>query len=174
MIIEAGYDVMQLLDSTVNKNARSKRGLWLLVMDEYLRFQSLATVAAEMKMPVEAYIDEVSAALRREPLPPKYIVLAYRTTELLPDSGWLFARDEKLTADGWLGDVQLLGQVVFDRTGYFSTVPRFRFRDYIGLEDLPRSASVLGPHEIGCECVACVHFEQMLYENRKRREANSA
>jgi hypothetical protein len=91
----------------------------------------------------------------------------------MPDSPWLRALDERLTADGWLGDVELLGQVVFDSSGYWSTVPRFDFREYIGLEHLPRSVSVLGPHELGCECVACVHFEQMLHENRLRAKGVS-
>jgi len=174
MIIEAGYDVLQLLDGAVNKNSRSKRGLWLLAMNEYLRFQYLKKVAFDMTLPVEAYIDEVSAALHRDSLPTKYIVLAYRTRESMRDSPWLHALDERLTADGWLGDVELLGQVVFDASGYWSTVPRFSFRDYIGLEHLPRSVSVLGPHDVGCECVACVHFEQMLHENRLRAKGVSA
>jgi hypothetical protein len=174
MIIEAGYDVVQLLDASVNKSARSRRGLWMLTTDEHLRVIAQATIVAEMSLPVEAYIDEVSIALRGSPVPVRYIVLAYATKRPLDDSFWLHAVDERLVSDGWLGEVELLGQVVFARSGFLSTVPRFSFRDYIGLEHLPRSVSVLGPHDIGCECVACVHFEQMLRENRLRRAGTSA
>ena len=174
MIIEAGYDVVQLLDASVNKTGRSRRGLWMLSMDENLRVVAQPRITARMHLPVEAYIDEVSLALRRSPVPVTYIALGYATTLPLDEPFWLHAVDERLSSDGWLGDVELLGQVVFARDGFVSTVPRFSFRDYIGLEHLPRSVSVLGPHDVGCECVACVHFEQMLRENRQRRAGASA
>jgi hypothetical protein len=174
MIIEAGYDVVQLADACVNRNSRSRRVLWMIALDEYLRLVSTSRIAREMRLPVAAYIDEISAALGRSAIPVRYIALAYRAAGDSSDSTWLGEIDERLTADGWLGDVELLGQVVFDRSGYFSTVPRFSFRDYIGLEHLPRAVSVLGPHDLGCECVACVHFEQMLRENRRRANPASA
>jgi len=174
MIIEAGYDVVRLADASVNRNTRTRRALWMIAFDEHLRLVETPRIARDMHLPVAAYIDEISAALRQSPLPVRYIALAYRATGQSSDSSWLGEADERLTADGWLGDVELLGQVVFDRTGCFSTVPRFSFRDYIGLEHLPRAVSVLGPHDVGCECVACVHFEQMLRENRARRDAATA
>jgi hypothetical protein len=174
MIIEAGYDVVQLADASVNRNSRSRRALWMVALDEHLRLVSTSRIAREMRLPVAAYIDEISAALGRSAIPVRYIALAYCAAGDCSDSSWLGEIDERLTADGWLGDVELLGQVVFDRSGYFSTVPRFSFRDYIGLEHLPRSVSVLGPHDVGCECVACVHFEQMLRENRRRTNPASA
>jgi hypothetical protein len=174
MIIEAGYDIVGLAAASVNRNSRTRRALWMIQMDEYLHLLTTTRITRDMALPVAAYIDEISAALRQSPIPVRYIALAYRATSPSIDSAWLGEIDERLTADGWLGDVELLGQVVFDRTGYSSTVPRFSFRDYIGLEHLPRAVSVLGPHDVGCECVACVHFEQMLIENRQRAEAATA
>ena len=174
MIIEAGYDVVLLADASINRNSRTRRALWLIAADENLRLISTDRVTSDMQLPVAAYIDEISAALTRSPVPVRYIALAYRSTGPSSDPRWLGEIDERLTADGWLGDVELLGQIVFDRTGYFSTVPRFSFRDYIGLEHLPRAVSVLGPHDVGCECVACVHFEQLLLENRQSAEAAGA
>jgi len=166
MIIEAGYDLVRLADDSVNRNSRSRRALWMIALDEHLRLLSTPRITRDMNLPVAAYIDEISAALRQSPLPVRYIALAYRAAGHSSESTRLGEADERLTADGWLGDVDLLGQIVFDRTGFSSSVPRFSFRDYIGLEQLPRAVSVLGPHEVGCECVACVHFEQLLHENR--------
>jgi len=174
MIIEAGYDLVRLADASVNGGSRARRALWMIALDEYLRLISTTSIVREMHLPVAAYIDEISAALHRSSMPVKYLALAYRSSTTSSDSTWLGESDERLTADGWLGDVELLGQIVFDRTGVFCTVPRFGFRDYIGLEHLPRAVSVLGPHDVGCECVACVHFEQLLRENRPASDAASA
>lgn len=174
MIIEAGYDVALLADGAVNRSGRSKHGLWAITFDEHLRLVSTDRVVARMELPLPAYIDEISAALRRSPAPVRYLVLAYRSSSARLATISLGSSDERLTADGWLGDVELLGQVVFDSTGCVSTVPRYRFQDYIGLEHLPRAVSVLGPHDVGCECVACVHFEQLLLESRRDAAAGGS
>ena len=167
MIIEAGYDVVLLADAAVNSTGRAKRALWAITFDEHLRLVYTGRVVARMELPLPAYIDEISGALMRSAVPVKYLVLTYRSSSAQISASSLGASDERLTADGWLGDVEMLGQVVFDGSGCVSTVPRYRFRDYIGLEHLPRAVSVLGPHDLGCECVACVQFEQMLLENRR-------
>jgi hypothetical protein len=69
MIIEAGYDVVQLADASVNRNSRSRRALWMIALDEYLRLVSTSRIAREMRLPVAAYIDEISAALGRSAIP---------------------------------------------------------------------------------------------------------
>jgi len=175
MIIEAGYDVLTLLWPEVRKDAESKRALWVLNLDAELHFLSLRKACKDMTKPIEAYVREIRKVLTSDFRPVRYYVLAHTTPEIrIRHDGWLHDIDESLSRVPALIDHHLLGQVVFDPKGYYSTVPRYSFRDYPGLADLPRSASFAGPHPFGCQCPACEKFERTLAENRTQTQLKGA
>lgn len=107
--------------------------------------------------------------------PVTYFVLGHAVPETCASSeGWLYETDERIRLMPALTDYHLLGRVVFDPEGFYSSVPRYSFRDYPALSDLPRSATIRGPHEVGCQCFSCEQYERMLAENWERNRNKSA
>ncbi|HEY0260633.1 MAG TPA: hypothetical protein VGC18_12375 [Lacisediminihabitans sp.] len=172
MIIEAGYDILQLLCPEVMKDAESQRAVWVLSMDERLRLLFIGVVAPTAADRIESHVEDIAKALTRHPGPAKYYVVARTVQSHKGESGdWLRQEDERLNHLPALADHELLGQVVFDPDGYFSSVPRYSFRDYPELEHLPRTAILPGPHPLmSCDCLACVQHKIMLDDNRRRAE----
>lgn len=170
MIVEAGYDVMTLLDPEVRRDDDSMSALWVLVLDENLRYLQLNKALETMSGSADLHVDQIVKSLTCGFGYPKYFVLAHGEPQAMRhDDGWLHDIDERIRKSPALVEFYLLGQVVFDPEGYYSSVARYSFRDYIGLEHLPRSASFPGPHAYPCDCPACKQHELMLETNRKRR-----
>lgn len=175
MIIEAGYDILTLLTPKVLKNVTSKRALWALTMDAELRFLSIRKVSANMTKPIEGYVKEIRRTLTAEFPPVGHYVLAYTIPDVpVHHEGWLDDVETSLSLTPDLVDHRLLGLVVFDPKGYYSSVPRYRFRDYPLLGELPRSESFPGPHPFDCTCPACEQHDRKLHENWKRTHSEIA
>jgi hypothetical protein len=178
MIIEAGYDILELLVNSVanrqstdpSDNAVRDGPLWVLTMDAQLRYWQTTRVVDKMGSSTDEHIDDIARKLNEEPHHSVYYVLAHTTSVTRQaDDDWLYHLDQSIKHHPALEGHELLGQVVFDETGYFSTVPRYSFRDYAGLEHLPRAASFTGPHAwSNCLCAGCVQHEVLLKEIRAR------
>lgn len=175
MIIEAGYDIVELLAGTVRRNDETRRALWVMCMDADLHHLSIRRACDAMTGSIESHVDDIVRVLQTDFRPVTYFALAHAITEDRTNADeWLYESDERMRLLPTLTDHQLLGRVVFDPKGYYSTLPRYSFRDYPQLSDLPRTAIIRGPHEIDCQCVACEQFERMLAENRERHRNRSA
>jgi hypothetical protein len=184
MIIEAGYDIVELLLNGVAKRHSDdtrlhddgEHPLWVLTMDAQLRYWSTTRVVDRMGASTGDHVEDIARTLNDEPQHSVYYVLAHTTNVRRDDDDdWLYEADQIIKDHPSLAGHELLGHVVFDATGFFSTVPRYSFRDYIGLEHLPRAASCAGPHEwLDCPCAACVQFDELLQANRQRSTNRSA
>lgn len=172
MIIEAGYDLLELFakhDSTRRTNT------WVIAMDENLRHLHLTKVGGDASSPLEERIPKIVKALNRRQLRPVvYYALAHLDTELHDDYSTEFDHlNEILELAPELIEYECLGTYLTNGKGFFSSGPYYSFRDYVGYEHLPRSATVLGPHGYPCSGVACARPEEMLQRNRDRHQAST-
>ena len=175
MIIEAGYDILELFSPKVFKRrARYRRGMWVLALDENLRNLYMAKVGGKHQ-DVENRLHAVAKALDRRGLSPiTYWAAAVVDTDYSGDLEEEFHHiDSMLSEAALLADHHYLGCYFSNGKELYGSVPRYSFRDYIGLEHLPRAAACPGPHEIGCTCLACTQFEERLERNRQRHDASS-
>src|SRR3990170_5295419 len=104
MIIEAGYDLGQLIHPELFASDESKRGLWMLAMDKHLRLSFLDKVSEEMSVSVEPHIPDIVAALENHYTPLRYFVLAHMMPRL--GSGiaeWVYRDDTPLRESPSLG-----------------------------------------------------------------------
>jgi hypothetical protein len=168
MIIEAGYDMTELLSPRVHATKANRRALWMLAMDDELRKLFITQVCAEYTFPLEQHIPDIVKALECEYGYVTYFVLAH----MLPQLGnnieqTVYNEDEPLQTAPELEGRQFLGRLVFDGEFMYSSAPQFSFRDYPLHDDLPRIAVVKGPHpHLDCQCLACSQFEAKLAANR--------
>ena len=178
MIIEAGYDLHQILMPTVHESrARGEHGphdspLWLLTLDRDLRVQYLVQVTPDMRGRPADEREAIVAALDCSDLfEVRWLVFAWWSPTVAPvDSGWQrHLDDEALRAAPELADYELLGTVVYDDEGFACTFPRFSFCDYD--EGLPVAAVIHGRHPRGCDCLACEQARVRRAEREERREA---
>ncbi len=175
MIIEAGYDIVELISASVTRDDETRRALWVMCMDADLHYLSIRRACDTMTESIESHVDDIVAILQSDFRPVTYFVLGHAEAEKRanPD-GWLYGTDERIRLMPALTDYQLLGRVVFDPEGFYSSVPRYSFRDYPALSDLPRTATIPGPHEVGCQCLSCETYERMLADNWQRNANRSA
>ncbi|MBX3091203.1 MAG: hypothetical protein KF801_01690 [Cryobacterium sp.] len=161
MIIEAGYDLLELFAPKLFAKHGSKRrtNTWVIAMDENLRHLHLTKVGGDASSPIEERIPQIVKALNKSKLRPVvYYALAHLDTELHGDYEAEFDHlNEILELAPELIEYECLGTYLTNGKGFFSSGPRYSFRDYIGYEHLPRTATVLGPHERPCTCLACTH-----------------
>lgn len=181
MIIEAGYDVAILIHPKLfaKRGARRKSGTWIVAMDEDLRFLYTAKVGGDATAPVLDRIPNIVKALTKynDVWTVAHYVLAHLDTDLQgsfqsQQSNDYFVElhdlDDTLTQTAALADHKLLGVYVSSGEILCGTVPRYSFRDYAGLEHLPRAAVFSGPHGFSCTCGACTQHEEMLRRNREK------
>ncbi len=174
MIIEAGYDILQLFSPKIFKRRRHyRRGMWVLALDENLRNVYLTKVGGKDR-DVEDRLHAVAKALDGRGLSPvAYWAAAVVETDYSGDLEAEFRHiDTTLSEAALLAGHHYLGCLFSNGKDLYSSVPRYSFRDYLGLEHLPRAAVCLGPHEIGCACLACTQFEERLQRNRERHDAS--
>lgn len=60
MIIEAGYDVAELARYSVMRDDDSRRALWVLCLDEHLRYLNLSKACNVMVSTLEEHVDKAS------------------------------------------------------------------------------------------------------------------
>ena len=178
MIIEAGYDILQLLSSKLfKKTGTLKAGIWVAAMDEDLRYLFRARVKGDPEIPLDDRPRDIARALTRKRYPKHaaYYVLAI-VEPGAPDRGECGHEDLKpATQQGTeLAGHELLGVIVTNGgVGWWSTLPLHQFRDY-GLDHLPRAAVYPGPHTYECECGACSMWNEKMRGYREQREAREA
>lgn len=178
MIIEAGYDIIQLLAPKLfKKTAPLTAGIWVAAMDADLRYLFRARVKGDPDIPLDARPHDIARALTRKRYPnhAAYYVLAI-VEPGAPDRGEYDYEDLKeSTQHGTeLASHELLGVVVTNGgVGWWSDLPLHQFRDY-GLDHLPRAAVFRGPHPYECECGACTMFNDTMRLNREKYQAREA
>ena len=173
MIIEAGYDILELFAPKLFKRrARNRRGMWVLALDENLRNLYLAKVGGKHRE-VEDRLHAIAKALDGRDLHAvAYWSAAVLDTEYSGDLEHEFHHiDTTLREAALLADRQYLGCYFSNGKELYGSTPRYSFRDYVGLEGLPRAAVCPGPHEVDCSCLACTQFEERLRRNRERHAA---
>lgn len=172
MIIEAGYDLFQLFAPKLFRRRieRRRKGMWVIAMDKNLRELDMRKVSSRDSETVEDCIPKIAKTLNRSDLGQiVYYAFARLDTDLPSDmSCALEDQAEALAMAPELISFELLGNYVSDGRGVYSRGPRYSFRDYIGMEHLPRVAILPGPHSYPCECLACTQHDEMLRINRER------
>ncbi|GAA3888083.1 hypothetical protein GCM10022381_32500 [Leifsonia kafniensis] len=169
MIIEAGYDILELLIHEIDRDDDSRRALWVMCMDQDLHYLSIRRACDVVTEPLESHSTDILKVLESDFRTVTYYVLGHAMPNICaPSDGWLYDTDEQLRNLPELAGYRLLGRVVSDPEGFFSSLPRYSFRDYPSLSDLPRAAVIPGPHEFDCCCLSCEQYEQMLTRNRER------
>jgi hypothetical protein len=172
VIIEAGYDLgMRLMP--VLRRAKGRQGLWVMAMDQDLREVSISRVSRWFKGSIDQHLAELHRTLssRDNTALARYFALAHGLPQLSDDDStatWVHLDDELVHTSVELVDFRYLGRVVYDGKWIFTSWPRYSFRDYLGLEDLPRTATYLGPHSFKCGCPAC----EQLYANLRQPPAD--
>ena len=178
MIIEAGYDLFELFAPKLFAKRGPKRrlGTWVIAMDESLRNMHMTKVAGEASGAIEDRIPQIVEALNKRSLRPvTYYALAHLDTELHDDYDDAFEHFlETLRMAPELIEHELLGTYLSNGKSLYHSGPRYSFRDYVGYEHLPRTASIPGPHEYPCSCLACTQHEEMLQRNWERHNAAEA
>jgi hypothetical protein len=173
MIIEAGYDLHMLFDLALSRSKRDA-GVWVIAMDEDLRLSALTRVRGASRATLGDNLSKVAKTLRTAGVPnTRYYALATlaRSSGRVGD-GEFERQDDLIRTAAVLAEFRLLGTCLFDAEGWHSSIPRYSFRDYVGLEYLPRSASWPGPHTFPCDCLACSQFEERLRRNREAHRSD--
>jgi hypothetical protein len=150
--------------------AKDRDGLWVMTMDKNLREISIDRVSRKFEGSVEQHLSALFRTLSADSNHGlvKYFALAHGLPELSDDDStapWVHLDDELLHMSPELVEFRYFGRVVYDGKWILTSWPRYRFRDYIGYEDLPRTATFPGPHSFQCECPAC----GQLYANLRGR-----
>jgi hypothetical protein len=163
MIIESGLDILQTLCGPGAEPPPG--GLWMVGMDECLRLTVVDRVLDDFDGALEPILDEVVDALHSPYVPVAYFALAWTARETVDrESPWLGELDARLRQHADLPRDSLIGLVVFDGTGTFSTLPHCDFALYGELEHLPRALVVPGPHGWSCGCPVCAAERRMMEE----------
>ena len=171
MIIEAGYDILQVLYGGIYSDRTRASGLWVVGMDENLRLLFTTKVSSQNDCTIAEHVDEILNAFTNGPSTVRYYAVAYSVDRLPENDRHCPHHDEDSDLEApALAPYELLGRVVFDGASMCSTVPRYSFRDYPDLGHLPRSGVVLGPHDVVCDCFACAQHSELLERNRARHQ----
>ena len=178
MIIEAGYDLFELFAHKLftKRGSRSRQETWVIAMDENLRNMHMTKVGGDASDAIENRIPKIVKALNKRSFRPvAYYALAHLDTELHGDYDNVFEHLlETLRMAPELIEHELLGAYLSNGKSLYHDGPRYSFRDYVGYEHLPRTASIPGPHEFHCSCLACMQHQEMLQRNRERHDAAEA
>jgi hypothetical protein len=163
MIIESGVDILQTLCGPGAEPPPG--GLWMVGMDACLRLTVVDRVVDDFDGALEPLLDEVVDLLHSPCVPVAYFALAWTTRETVDrESPWLGELDARVRRRAGLPRDSLLGLVVFDGTGSFSTLPHCDFALYRELEHLPRALAIPGPHGWSCPCPMCTAERRMAEE----------
>ena len=159
MIIEAGYDLLQIVYPHL-EDRKKRDALWVITMDKNLRHLFIRKVTADASTQIELLIPAIAKSLQRKntSLKVRYFALAHRHPDVHHTNieQWTYDEDRPIIDAPELSEYRYLGRYVTDGEWSYSSWPRYSFCDYIGCEDLPQAAVIPGPHEMfKCECLAC-------------------
>ncbi len=175
MIIEAGYDLFQLFAPHLfpKKRKPGRKAMWVIAMDDQLRQLYVKKVKGDAGATMESRVCDIADSLAGHfPTPTAYFAVGCLDTDLRGDYGAEFERQyDTLRSAPELIEHEFIGNYLSNGKSLYSSAPRYSFRDYVGLEHLPRVAILPGPHEYPCECLACVQFEEKLRANWERHAA---
>jgi hypothetical protein len=167
MIIESGHDVIQALCGFAAEPPPG--ALWMVGMDESLRLCAVEKVVHPFDGTLDEHVDEVVGRLRSPWASIAYVVLAWATPEPVEREGpWLHELDARMRAHPDVPRDCLLGLVVFDGDGAWSTLPGCDFSLYRELEHLPRAHVIHGPHGDVCRCAVCSAERRMMQQYAER------
>jgi hypothetical protein len=153
MIIESGRDVLQVLWGA--QNDADPPALWLVALDGNLRLITVEPIVDAMIDGPEGYVDRIEEALYDSPRPIAYFALGWSTSRVYDDARWLHELDDRLRATSELASATLLGQIVFERSSAYISVPECEFTLYPEFSWLPRALAIPGPHGTDCRCAVC-------------------
>jgi hypothetical protein len=163
MIIESGLDVIQALCGCAAEPPPG--ALWMVGMDESLRVRAVDSLVEPFNGVLDDHLDEIVERIHSPWVPVAYLVLAWTTPDPVDRDGpWLHELDVRVRAHPDIPRDALLGLVVFDGTGAWSTLPGCEFSLYRELEHLPRAYVVHGPHGDTCRCVVCTAERRMMQQ----------
>ena len=171
MIIEAGYDVLEILSPKLFTMQTNASGMWVLLLDADLRNIRVAKLKVKPTDNWDARISAIAKALRSKKnyRQAKYFVVARLDTALGESESEWEVQCRVLESSRAFGGAELLGSLLSWGVDALSSVPRFSFRDYPSLEHLPRPAICRGPHSfMDCPCLACTEYEDRLKAARVR------
>jgi len=145
--------------------------MWVIALDKNLRQLYMKKIGGAASGPIEECIPRIAKALRWDKLGcVTYYAFARLDTDLPEEYSGAFERQEEvLRLAPELIAHELLGTYLSNGKDLYRSGPRYSFRDYLGMEHLPRTAILPGPHEYPCECLACTQHEEMLRANRERQ-----
>jgi hypothetical protein len=153
MIIESGRDVLQVLWGA--QNDADPPALWLVALDRDLRLITVEPIVDAMIDGPEGYVGEIEEALYDAHRPVAYFALGWSTNRVFDDARWLHELDDRLRATSELASATLLGQIVFERSSAYISVPECEFTLYPEFRWLPRALAIPGPHGMECRCAVC-------------------
>ena len=153
MIIESGRDVLQVLWGA--RNDADPPALWLVALDRDLRLITVEPIVDVMIDGPEGYVDQIEEALYDARRPVSYFALGWSTHRVFDDARWLHELDDRLRATSELAAATLLGQIVFERSSVYVSVPECDFSLYPEFRWLPRALAIPGPHGMECRCAVC-------------------
>lgn len=153
MIIESGRDVLQVLWGA--QNDADPPALWLVALDRDLRLITVEPIVEAMIGGPEGYVDQIEEALYDAHRPVAYFALGWSTNRVFDDAQWLRELDDRLRATSELASATLLGQIVFERSSAYISLPECEFSLYPELRWLPRALAIPGPHGMECRCAVC-------------------
>ncbi|HMF59332.1 MAG TPA: hypothetical protein VK595_03120 [Vicinamibacterales bacterium] len=155
MIIEAGYDLRELLfpNWAGNDDEPSVR---LVTFDESLRFLYRRRIADAYLGDLDHHHDEIASALTSDYV--RYFAVGHPVPELDSRGGFWREYDggERVRATTAGMGLHFLGHLVHDKEWWGSSGPVHRFEDYPGSDEVPRAIVIPGPHPfLECDCAAC-------------------
>ena len=128
-------------------------------MDQNLRLLRIRKISGDFGESVGEHLDRIAKKLVGPSfsLQPRYFALAHRRENVHDNQieHWVHADDQLIYDAPVLAGYRYLGRLVSDGVWVYSSWPRYSFRDYVGMEDLPRVAAIPGPHPWDCHCAAC-------------------
>jgi len=178
MIIEAGYDIHQVLMPTVlldaHEKADERRPLYVMSLDADLRLEKVSRVERPGDGHPHQAVAGIVEALRDDCdglFAPVHIVLAwYAAGSTTSGDGCTEHRlDEGFRDHPDLSTWNYLGHAQYDDDTMIGTFPRFSFRDYPQISDFPRPALFVGPHDYDCACLACAQYQERFEQRTARR-----
>jgi hypothetical protein len=161
MIVEAGYDLAELVHPFLFGDGAHVGALWVLALDKELRYLYKREVAVDACDSIGPHFDAIIGSLERPWV--HYFAIAQRL-RCLGDAPYLnidYTIEERLKDLAAAHGFEFLGHMMFDTDGWYSTGPMYRFRDYY-LDNLPLAAVIPGPHPFDCPCIACKPHQRII------------
>jgi hypothetical protein len=162
MIIEAGYDLAELVHPFLFAEGAHDGALWVLALDKDLRYLYKREVAADAGDSLEPHFDTIIDSPEQRWA--HYFVIAQRLRHVgeAPYLNIDYTIEKRLEDLATAHGFEMLGHMMFDTEGWYSTGPMHQFRDYY-LDNLPLAVVIPGPHPFDCPCIACEPHQRIIH-----------